>query len=84
VKHVSVHEAKAHFSAIMKDVEAGEVVIVTRHDKPVIEMRSVVGLVTPQLGAFATQDGPHMEVTWTDEELDELFVELGGLSSNQN
>lgn len=78
MKQISVHEAKAHFSAIMKDVEAGEVVIVTRHDKPVIEMRSVVGLVTPQLGAFAEADGPHLEVGWTDDELDELFGDVDG------
>ena len=76
MKQVSVHEAKAHFSAIMKDVEAGEVVIVTRHDKPVMEMRSVIGLMTPQLGAFAEAGGPHLVVDWTDEELDELFGEF--------
>jgi prevent-host-death family protein len=81
VKQVSVHEAKAHFSAIMKDVEAGEVVIVTRHDKPIMELRSVVGRVTPQLGAFAEQGGAHLEVQWTDEELTELFGDLGGPES---
>ncbi len=77
MKQISVHEAKAHFSAIMKDVEAGEVVIVTRHDKPVMELRSVVGLVTPQLGAFAEPNSLHLEVQWTDEELTELFGDLG-------
>lgn len=71
-----MHEAKAHFSAILKDVEAGEVVIVTRHDKPVVEMRSIVGLNAPTLGAFAEPNGPHLEVNWTDEELDELFGNL--------
>ncbi len=72
-----MHEAKAHFSAIMKDVEAGEVVIVTRHDKPVVEIRSVVGMPTPQLGAFADPKAPHLAVDWTPEELDELFGGLG-------
>ncbi len=72
-----MHEAKAHFSSIMKEVEAGEVVVVTRHDKPVIEMRAVSHLRTPQLGAFAEEDGVHLEVSWTDEELEEIFGELG-------
>ena len=77
MRQISVHEAKAHFSSIMKEVEAGEVVVVTRHDKPVIEMRAVSDLRTPQLGAFAEKDGVHLEVSWTDEELEETFGELG-------
>jgi len=76
MKEVSVHDAKAHFSAILKDVEAGEVVIVTRHDKPVVEMRSIVGMKIPILGAFADPDGSHLEVNWTEEELAELFGDL--------
>jgi len=34
-------------------------------------------LMTPQLGAFADPDVEHLEVSWTDEELDELFGGLG-------
>jgi len=75
MKHVSVNEAKAHFSAIMRDVEAGEVVIVTRHGKPVIEMRAVGRLAVPRLGAFAEPGAPHLEVSWTPSELDELLGE---------
>jgi prevent-host-death family protein len=78
VKRISVHEAKAHFSAILKDVEAGDVVIVTRHDKPVVEIRSVAGLPVPLLGAFADAAAPHLEVTWSETELDELFGDLPG------
>ncbi|MGV3614100.1 MAG: type II toxin-antitoxin system Phd/YefM family antitoxin [Fimbriimonas sp.] len=77
MKRVSVHEAKAHFSALMKEVEAGEVVLVTRHDRPVAEIRSVGNLPTPQLGAFAESGAPHLAVDWTDAELDELFGKLG-------
>jgi antitoxin (DNA-binding transcriptional repressor) of toxin-antitoxin stability system len=76
VKRISVHEVKAHFAAVIKDIEAGETVIVTRHDKPVVEMRSVVGLPTPRLGAFADPAAPHLEVSWSHEELDELFGEF--------
>ncbi len=70
---VSLHEVKAHFSAIVKEVEAGEVVVVTRHDKPVIEMRSIVGLDTPELGAFAFPEAANISVDWTDDELGDLF-----------
>lgn len=70
---VSLHEVKAHFSAIVKEVEAGEVVVVTRHDKPVIEMRSIVGLDTPELGAFAIPEAANISVDWTDDELGDLF-----------
>ena len=73
MKVVSLHEAKAHFSAIVKDVEAGELVIVTRHDKPVIEMRSIIGRETPELGAFAAPDTSNISVEWTDEEIADLF-----------
>jgi hypothetical protein len=81
MKRVSVHEAKAHFSAIMKEVEAGEIVIVTRHDRPVLEMRSVAGLPEPRLGAFAEPGAPHLAVEWTDEELVELFGDLTDATS---
>lgn len=76
VKRLSVHEAKARFSAVMREVEAGEIVIVTRHDKPVVEMRSVSGLPEPRLGAFAEPGAPHLSVEWSDEELTELFGDL--------
>ena len=75
---MSVHEAKAHYSAVLKEVEAGEVVIVTRHGKPIVEMRSIHGLATPQLGAFAEPSGSSLDVSWTDEELNELFGDALG------
>lgn len=69
---VSVHEAKAHFSELLRRVEAGETMIVTRHNTPVVEIRPIV---TPtkirSLGVF---DG-ELEISdeafapLTDEEL---------------
>ena len=76
MKRVSLHQVKAHFAEIVKDVEAGDVVVVTRHDKPVIEMQSVIGRPVAQLGAFAEAGGPHLEVSSTEEELDDLFGDL--------
>jgi prevent-host-death family protein len=74
MKAVSVHEAKAHFSALLKEVETGEVVIITRHDTPVAEIRPAYGPANvPVLGAFAQPGSVHLEVLWTDEELDEIL-----------
>jgi len=72
---LSVNEAKAHFSAVLKLVEGGETVLVTRHDRPVAEMRPVATGKRPVLGAFADPTGPHLEVNWTEAELEELFAE---------
>lgn len=37
---VPVHEAKAHLSELLRRVEAGEVVTITRHGHPVAELRA--------------------------------------------
>jgi prevent-host-death family protein len=38
VSKVSVAEVKAHFSDWMKEAEAGEPVVITRHGKPVVAL----------------------------------------------
>ena len=51
VNTMSVHEAKAHFSDLLRRVEAGETIVVTRHNSPVAEIKPI--LVKPiELGAF--------------------------------
>lgn len=76
MKQMSVHDAKAHFSAIIKEVEAGENIIITRHDKPVVELRSVADRPIPVIGAFGDPNIPHADVSWTEGELDEFFANL--------
>lgn len=50
---MSVHEAKAHFSQVLKRVEAGETVVVTRHNKVVAEIKPPAEVRGPiVLGAF--------------------------------
>jgi len=39
VTTISVHEAKAHFSDLLRRVEAGETIIVTRHNTPIVELK---------------------------------------------
>jgi antitoxin (DNA-binding transcriptional repressor) of toxin-antitoxin stability system len=38
---VNVHDAKTHLSRYLDKVEAGEVVVLCRHNKPVAEMRAI-------------------------------------------
>ena len=53
MSRISVHEAKSHFSEILKRVEAGETVTVTRHNKPVAELKRVVEVPeSRKLGAY--------------------------------
>jgi prevent-host-death family protein len=50
---IPVHIAKSHFSEILRRVEAGETVIVTRHKKGVAEIKPMgSGPGLPTLGAF--------------------------------
>lgn len=72
----SVHEAKAHFSELLKRVEAGETVIVTRHSKPVAELKPVnVVAESRRLGAhegwFEAPEEAFAPLT--DEELKDWF-----------
>ncbi len=38
---VTIHEAKTHLSRLIAAVERGEEVIISRRDKPVVELRSL-------------------------------------------
>jgi prevent-host-death family protein len=38
---INVHEAKTHFSKYLDRVEAGETIILCRHNKPIAEVRPI-------------------------------------------
>ena len=42
VKHLSASEAKAKFSELLDEVEQGETLIITRHGKPIAELKSTL------------------------------------------
>lgn len=72
VADISVHEAKAHFSELLRRVQRGETVIVTRHNAPVAEIRPVQStLATRRFGTFRGEfevpDGALLSLT--EEEL---------------
>lgn len=45
---VSVTEAKAQLTDLVRRAEAGEEIVITRHDKPVVEIRAVRRQTTPE------------------------------------
>ena len=76
VTTLSVHEAKARFSEVLRLVEGGETVIVTRHNTPVVEIKPLNPTLI-KLGAFEgefetpdTAFGP-----LTNEEMKEWYGE---------
>jgi prevent-host-death family protein len=75
---LSVHEAKAHFSEVLKRVEAGETVVVTRHNKAVAEIKPVAAQTSKRVfGAFEGQlDIPDEAFApLTEEELKDWYGE---------
>jgi antitoxin (DNA-binding transcriptional repressor) of toxin-antitoxin stability system len=56
VSEFSVHEAKAHFGELLRKAEAGETIQVTRHGKPIVEIRAIYQAAPPiKLGIFANE-----------------------------
>jgi len=68
---ITVSEAKARFSEILKRVEAGETVVVTRHGKPVarIEASGEKKRKLPRIGAFKGE-------VWMSDDFDEPLEEF--------
>lgn len=71
---LSVAEAKAQFSEVLRRAAAGEVIEVTRYGKTIARIGPAEeASPLPRIGALAgqfTYDGPP---DWTDEEIDEML-----------
>jgi prevent-host-death family protein len=50
-KTVGAFDAKTHLASLLDEVEKGAVVTITRHGKPVAELRPVSATKRPQFGA---------------------------------
>jgi antitoxin (DNA-binding transcriptional repressor) of toxin-antitoxin stability system len=80
MKTISSYDAKTQFAALLKEVEAGESVIVTRHGKPVARMEAIhatpcnrqVGPLPPALRAncpIAEATAPVFEdIPWSGDD----------------
>ena len=68
--NITVSEAKARFSEILKRAEVGETIIVTRHGKPVARIEAEAdGKKRSIIGAFK---GP----VWMSDDFDEPLEEF--------
>lgn len=65
MKQVNIHEAKAHLSRLLRDVEAGEDVVIARNGKPVARLTSYTGTGRREPGAW--QGRVHIADDFDDE-----------------
>ena len=54
---VNVHEAKTHLSRYLARVEAGETIILCRHNRPIAEVRPIKEKAKPRERVFGIDDG---------------------------
>lgn len=56
--HIAIAEAKAKFADLIRRVETGEPVVITRHGRPVVELHAVsAARKTPLVGAMRGRIG---------------------------
>jgi len=55
VREVATYDAKAHFSKLLDEVEAGAKIVITRHGKPVAELCAPP---KPKRAKFGCAKGP--------------------------
>lgn len=48
MKIINIHEAKTHFSQIVKDVLAGEEIVIAKADKPLVKLTPYSETLTPR------------------------------------
>ena len=69
---IAVAEAKAHFADLIRRVEKGESIVITRHGRPVAELRAApVPATLPLFGALKG----HIEIAEDFAELPESFAQ---------
>jgi prevent-host-death family protein len=74
----TVHQAKTHFSRLLKEAEAGKEVIVMRGTKPVAK---IVPITEPPVGRRTLAGSYRGKISWTegafDPMTDEELIECG-------
>ncbi len=71
---IAIADAKAKFADLIRRVEAGEAVTITRHGRPVAELRAAGPQAgKPLIGAMAGQLHVPDDVTVGDAEIAALF-----------
>jgi prevent-host-death family protein len=80
MKYVNIHQAKTHLSRLLKDVEAGEEVMIQRNGKPIAQLVPIREAKLPrQPGMWAGQVEikPEFNVPMSDEELASFYGDAG-------
>jgi len=74
-RRVGVHEAKTHFSRLIREVEEGAEVIVLRGGKPIVKIVRATNVTSPadSFGIFKGQFDLGDEFDADSEELGDLF-----------
>jgi antitoxin (DNA-binding transcriptional repressor) of toxin-antitoxin stability system len=57
VIRLNVHEAKTHLSRYLARVEAGEIVVLCRHNRPIAEMRPIATNTSRRKRRFGIDEG---------------------------
>ncbi|MEM7530051.1 MAG: type II toxin-antitoxin system prevent-host-death family antitoxin [Pseudomonadota bacterium] len=72
---VPVSEAKAQFAELIRRAEAGEAVVITRHGRPVVELRpsGKSGRPADFLGSMAGQFTVPEDINDGDAEIEAMF-----------
>jgi prevent-host-death family protein len=74
---VNIRELKAHLSAFIERVEAGETIVVAKRNEPVAELRPITRRVTGQiLGNPVT--GMHLTAAFFEPLPDDIIASFGG------
>jgi prevent-host-death family protein len=67
----TVHQAKTHFSRLLKEAEAGKEVIVMRGSKPIAKIVPLEAPITPQ-ASFRRIGGFEGRINWTEDAFDPM------------
>ena len=54
---LNVHEAKTHLSRYLNRVEAGETIVLCRHNRPIAEVRPIAAQASPRKRRFGIDEG---------------------------
>lgn len=74
---VNIRELKAHLSAFIERVEAGETIVVAKRNEPVAELRPIARRTTAEVLGNPVK-GLHVQATFFDPLPDDIIAAFGG------
>ena len=77
---VNIRELKAHLSAFIERVEAGETILVAKRNEPVAELRPIARRTSAQVLGQPVK-GVHVPDAFFDPLPDDIIAAFGGLKT---